>query len=83
MASIINAIINLINNPITEIKEYYTSKNKINSVGDALEMYIKDLFSDAFNLSDEEKLEKYDKIFSYTGNKINPPDIILKNGDAI
>ena len=83
MASIINAIINLINNPITEIKEYYTSKNKINSVGDALEMYIKDLFSDAFNLSDEEKLEKYDKIFSYTGNKNNPPDIILKNGDAI
>jgi len=44
MASIINAIINLINNPITEIKEYYISKNKINSVGDALEMYIKDLF---------------------------------------
>lgn len=83
MANIINAIINLINNSITEIKEHYTSENRMNNNGKALEIYVKNLFSDAFYLSEEESKEKYKKIFSHTENKNNPPDLILKLGDAI
>ena len=29
------------------------------------------------------RLQAYNDVFSYTGNQNNPPDIILKNGDAI
>lgn len=82
-SNIINAIINLINNPILEIKTYYSNKNRANNSGDALEEYIKDLFSGSFNLTEEERLKKIEENFSYLGNSNNPPDIILKGGDAI
>ena len=42
--NIIDAIINLVNNPITNITEYYQGRNRANNVGDALEEYTKDLF---------------------------------------
>lgn len=84
MSNIINAIINLVNNPIIELKEIYSKNNRANSTGDALEEYIKDLFTNTFNIIDEsERLEKISNIFSYLGNSNNPPDAILKNGDAI
>lgn len=35
--NIIDAIINLVNNPITNITEYYQGRNRANNVGDALE----------------------------------------------
>ena len=83
MSNIINAVINVINNPILKLKSHYSNKNRANSSGDALEEYIKDLFSGSFNLSDEERLKKWSEIFSYLGNNNNPPDIILRGGDAI
>ena len=53
-------------------------------MGDALEFYIKDLFCDSFDENDtEKKNEIYSKYFSYIGNQNNPPDIIIKQGDAI
>ncbi|MFV0254575.1 MAG: NgoPII family restriction endonuclease [Erysipelotrichaceae bacterium] len=81
--NIINAIINLVNNPITELKEYYYSRNRANSMGDALEEYVKDLFTNTFNSNVEERLEKIQRVFSYTGNNNNPPDAMLRGGDAI
>ncbi len=84
MANIIDAIINLIENPILEIKDYYYGKNRANSTGDALEEYIKDLFCDDFEQDDENKINEHrNKIFSYLGNNNNPPDMILRGGDAI
>lgn len=84
MANIINVIINLIENPILELKEYYSNKNRANSMGDSLEEYIKDLFCGDFTESNEEIINKNrSEIFSYLGNSNNPPDIILKKGDAI
>ncbi|MBA8779886.1 NgoPII family restriction endonuclease [Staphylococcus schleiferi subsp. coagulans] len=83
--NIIDAIINLIQNPIYELKAtYVNAHNRVNSVGDALEEYIKDLFSDAVNETNHERrIVKYNEVFSYLGNNSNPPDIMLKGGDAI
>lgn len=84
MTNILQAIKAIIDNPISDIVSYYQGKNRINSVGDALECFVKDIFSEALNEDDlNVKNEKYSEAFSYIGNQNNPPDIILKNGDAI
>lgn len=83
MANIIDAIINLVNNPINHLTEYYQGRNRANNAGDALEEYVKDLFADSFKLAEDERLERINNIFSYLGNNSNPPDAMLTNGDAI
>lgn len=83
-SNILIAIKNLIERPVIELVSHYSGRNRVNGVGDALEKYIKDLFANTLFCDDEyEKLGIYNEIFSYTGNQNNPPDIILKNGDAI
>lgn len=53
-------------------------------MGEGLESYVKDLFAGTFDCIDEKiKMDEYNRTFSYLGNQNNPPDIILKNGDAI
>jgi len=82
--NIINAIYNLVNNPINHLTEYYQGRNRANNAGDALEEYVKDLFCNTFDENDVNKrLSKIEKYFSYLGNNSNPPDAMLKNGDAI
>lgn len=81
--NIINAIYNLVNNPIIRITSYYTGNNRANNLGDALEEYIKDLFADSFNMNNTERIEQLSNAFSYLGNNNNPPDIMLRGGDAI
>mgnify|MGYP000959716379 CR=1 FL=1 len=82
--NIINAIINLISNPILKLRQYYAARNRANSVGGALEEYIKDLFAGTIKEDNEQlRLRTISKCFSYTGNQNNPPDCILKGGDAI
>ncbi len=81
--NIINAIYNLVNNPVREVVSYYTGKNRANNAGDALEEYIKDLFANTFDLPEDERLEAHSKVFSYFGNNSNPPDAMLFGGDAI
>lgn len=83
MANIIDAIYNLINNPINHLTEYYHGRNRANNSGDALEEYVKDLFCNSFNMKADERLEEQQKVFSYLGNNNNPPDAMLKGGDAI
>lgn len=84
MSNIMNAIYHLINNPVIELKDFYKSKNRANSMGDALEEYIKDLFVNTVNEADEQnRLRKISEAFSYLGNQNNPPDSMLRSGDAI
>jgi hypothetical protein len=83
MANIISAIINLVENPITLLKDFYKSKNRANNMGEALEEYIKDLFASSINLEDAERNRALMNTFSYTGNQNNPPDAMLIGGDAI
>lgn len=83
-SNILIAIKNLVQNPVVALTAHYSGRNRVNGVGNALEIYIKDLFANTLLCKDEySKLNIYNDVFSYTGNQNNPPDIILKNGDAI
>ncbi len=84
MSNIIKAFINIVNNPIIELVDYYEGRNRINNAGKALEVYIQDAFAGTINEADENvRLEKLAEIYSYQGNQNNPPDLMLKNSDAI
>jgi hypothetical protein len=83
MSNLLKAINLIVENPIIKVKDYYTGRNRANSVGEALENYVKDIFADSFELTEPERLLKFNEVFSYLGNQNNPPDIILRNGDAI
>ncbi len=73
------AIANLVKNPITNLVSRYNAANRANSMGDALEFYIKDLFCNSLDEKNiEKKNEIYSKYFSYIGNQNNPPDILLR-----
>lgn len=52
-------------------------------MGDTLETFVKDIFCNSFSFTNKEALEKYSEVFSYLGNTSNPPDMIIKDGDAI
>jgi hypothetical protein len=58
------------------------SNNKINSVGDSFEDFVAQSFLN-FSSKDQTNLEFRSEIFSWLGNKNNPPDLILKDSDAI
>lgn len=82
--NIIDAIIEVVKSPEHQLKKYSTSLNRANDMGSALEDYCKDIFAGTVGESDKEKRnKKINEAFSYTGNSNNPPDIILKAGDAI
>lgn len=82
--NVLTAIRNILENPIIGVKTYYSGRNRANSVGGALEEYIKDLFANTLNIEDDySKNKKYSEAFSYLGNQNNPPDMVLRGGDAI
>lgn len=83
MTNLLIALANIFENPIVDLISYYKWSNRANNMGDALENYIKDIFCNSLELSNSEKDKLYSENFSYLGNQNNPPDIIIKNGDAI
>lgn len=63
---------------------YFQSSNRINSMGDALELYIQDIFANTLQIPDlQQRNKKIEQTFSYLGNKNNPPDLIIRDGDAL
>ena len=81
--NIIHAIIHLVQHPIVNLMEQHQGRNRVNNVGTALEEYIKDLFANSLDISEQERLERRNRVFSYLGNNSNPPDAMLRGGDAI
>jgi hypothetical protein len=82
--NILTAIENIVISPVGELRSYYTSRNRANNMGDALEEYVKDVFAGTVAETDEQKrLERFEQVFSYQGNQNNPPDVIVRQGDAI
>lgn len=78
------AFLNLIKNPVNDIVRHYISSNRANNMGDSLEYYVKDLFCGQVGIDNINKINHiYSNNFSYIGNQNNPPDIIIRNGDAI
>ena len=82
-SNILKAINNITVYGSNELLRFYVGNNRANNMGDALEVFVKDIFCNSFSFSDEEALEKYSETFSYLGNASNPPDIIIRGGDAI
>lgn len=81
--NIITAIVKLVEGTTLSLDSPQAGHNRANDMGTALEDYIKDLFSDSFGLSENERMDKWEEAFSYSGNNSNPPDLMLKGGDAI
>ena len=81
--NIIDAITRLVENPVTNLKDYKIGSNRVNNMGAALEEYIKDLFAGSFGMEENERVIRLSEVFSYLGNNSNPPDAMLKDGDAI
>jgi hypothetical protein len=82
--NILIAIKNLIENDLYSIEKYKAMhyKIRINNMGGALEDLIKDALCNSFKLENNKKIERQNEYFSYLGNQNNPPDLIIKNGDA-
>lgn len=84
MTNILEAIVNIANNPILQIKNHYSGRNRANNVGEALETFVKDAFANIIHATDEqERMERYNEVFSWLGNQNHPPDIMIRQGDAI
>jgi len=84
MSSILKAFINIVNNYQINITNVTQGNNRANNMGEGLETYIKDIFANTINETNEQiKLKKIAEIYSYQGNKNNPPDLMLKDSDAI
>ena len=83
MKTIIDAIVTLVTRNNFALLNSHVSNNRVNSMGEALEIYVKNLFADTFDCSEQERLEKWSETFSYAGNSNNPPDFMVKGGDAV
>lgn len=78
------AIKNIVESPLSNIVYHNNSSNRANLAGDSLELYIKDVFCSSLQTeTDAEKNKIFSQNFSYIGNQNNPPDLIIKNGDAV
>ncbi|MBE0515666.1 NgoPII family restriction endonuclease [Sulfurimonas sp.] len=84
MSNIIKAFVNIVNSYQITVNNVTNGNNRANNMGEGLESLIKDAFAGTTNEIDEQKrLEVFSAVYSYSGNKNNPPDLILRNSDAI
>ncbi len=82
--NILKAINNLTRLKSFKLTELYSGKNRINNVGTALEYFVRDIFCSSIDVVGiEKKNKKHSEYLSYLGNQNNPPDFIIKNGDAV
>jgi len=84
MSNILKAFINTINSYQSNVSTLTNGNNRANNMGAGLEEFIKDIFAGTINETNEQnRLIKFSQTYSYSGNKNNPPDLILQNSDAI
>lgn len=83
MTNILKAIRNLILEHDVHVGEVRESNNRANSLGEAFEVYIKNVFSGAFGLAGTAYQKKIEEAFSYQGSASKPPDLMIRGGDAI
>ena len=81
--NILTAINNIVKFGVYDLRSYASKYlNRINAVGEQLEFFVKDALANSLNLPQNKKELAYSKIFSYSGNQNNPPDVIIKESDA-
>ncbi len=82
--NVLEAINNLINADLYDVERYksLSYKIRVNNVGEAVENLIKDALCNSFDLDVDRRIATQSDYFSYLGNQNNPPDLIIRNGDA-
>ncbi|BDS10021.1 NgoPII family restriction endonuclease [Aureispira anguillae] len=84
MSNLLEAIYNISNLIDLTVQDITFGNNRANNVGEGLETFVKDAFANTFSEEDKAKrLEAYAAVYSYQGSKRNPPDLMLRGGDAI
>lgn len=85
MSNILTAIEVIVKNSSNALVEAFenNSQNRATQMGDALEDYVKNAFADCLGQDAKSVKSARHIVFSYLGNKTNPPDAILRHGDAI
>lgn len=85
MGNILTAITAIISNSvdISEEVSIGSVQNRANQMGDALEDYVKNAFADCIGKDKKTVIRERSNTFSYLGNSNNPPDAMLRDGDAI
>ena len=84
MSNLLEAIFNISKIENLTVNEIKFGNNRANNMGEGLETFIKDSFTNTFLETDKiKRIEKYSEVFSYEGSKNSPPDLMIKNGDAI
>jgi len=84
MTNILEAIINISKLEDLKIEAVILGNNRAVTMGEGLEGFVKNAFSNAFGIDDKNERNKiYNKYFSYEGSKRTPPDLMLRGGDAL
>ncbi|MDD2776950.1 MAG: NgoPII family restriction endonuclease [Gallionella sp.] len=85
VTNLLIALKNIVEHPVKDLAQHYNrSRNRANSAGEALENYIKDVFCGTLDTVDEGSRNQFFSLhFSYLGNQNNPPDMMIRGGDAI
>lgn len=82
--NILKALSNLTKVQNFSLPALYHATNRMNSMGVALEYFVKDAFCGTIDIkSTSEKDREYAKHLSYIGNTNNPPDFMIRGGDAV
>lgn len=82
--NIIDAIGTLLKRHPFYLNDPYSNENSLRSARYwSIEEYVKNLFADTFHFTNRtEKISRWGDVF-HIGNAINPPDLMLRGGDAI
>jgi len=82
--NILKALNNISKLKSFKLTELYSGQNRVNNVGTALEYFVRDAFCSSMSVVGlDNKDKKHSEYLSYLGNQNNPPDFIIKNGDAV
>jgi hypothetical protein len=85
-SNILKAIKNISSNETHNMRSYFEeyAGPQIKTVRQQIKHYVKDAISGSYKSATTKKpSERYEDVFSYLGSKIKPPDMIIKNGDAL
>ena len=85
MGNILTAISAIISNSLDISKSSKSNgvQNRVNQMGEDFEQYIKNAFANCLGKDERTVKHERNKTFSYLGNIKNPPDAMLRGGDAI
>lgn len=85
MGNILTAIQAIVEHSSIDVIEDHQGsvQNRANQMGEALEDYIKNAFANCFGQDKRTRIQLRNETFSYFGNSNNPPDAMLRGGDAI